>query len=137
MANLVINISSIAKTPENKVYKDIKIPITENFEANYDVNAVKQGLKNIFTWRRGQRILDPLFGNVIYEFVDEPINEITLKNLRAAVLKMLAYEKRIEILSLELTPVEDQNSIYILLKYLIPKLNTADSYSTTVSITSQ
>lgn len=137
MGNLVINLSTIVKNTEGKLYKDIKMPLSTSFDANYDLNAVRQSIKNIFNWRRGQRILDPLFGNIIYEYIYEPINSLTLKNLKSAILKMLAYEPRIDIISLDVIPKEDQNSIYVTLKYIIPKLNVADSYSTVVSVISQ
>jgi phage baseplate assembly protein W len=136
MANLVINLSTISKSAAGNVYKDIKVPLSRSFDANFDALAVKQSIQNIFSWRRGQRILDPLFGNVIYEFVYEPINDITIKNLRAAIIKMLAYEPRIEIISLDITSDNDQNTINVSLKYLIPKLNVMDSYSVIVNVIS-
>lgn len=136
MANLIINLSTTTST-QGYIYKDISFPISDDFTANFDTNAVKQSISNIFSWRRGQRILDPLFGNVIYEYVYEPINDITLKNLRNSILDMLKYEPRIDIISLDLTPSPDENAIYVKLQYLIPKLNMLDSYSTTIEIISR
>ena len=136
MGNLVINVSSIQKNSEGKIYKDIKLPLTNKFEANYDINAIKQSIRNIFSWRRGQRILDPLFGNIIYEYVYEPINNLTIKNLREAVLNMLKYEPRIDVIDLEIYPNNDQNTINVKLQYLIPKLNRMESFQTEITIVS-
>lgn len=136
MGNLIINLSSVKQNSEGKIFKDIQVPLTETFDANFDTNAVKQSLKNIFEWRRGERILDPLFGNIIYDYVYEPINDITIRNLRDGIIRMLQYEPRINVISLDITPSEDQNTIYVLIKYIIPKLNIIDSYSINVNIVS-
>lgn len=136
MGNLIINLSSVKQNSEGKIFKDIQVPLTETFDANFDTNAVKQSLKNIFEWRRGERILDPLFGNIIYDYVYEPINDITIRNLRDGIIRMLQYEPRINVISLDITPSEDQNTIYVIVKYIIPKLNIIDSYSINVNIVS-
>ena len=137
MANIVIKLDSAIVKTNGKIYKDIKVPLTDDFAVNYDRSAVRNSLFNIFNWRRGQRILNPLFGNIIYEYVYEPLNDITLKNLRAGVLQMLEYEPRISIISLDITPNIEQHTIYVQLKYIIPKLNIIDSYDALISIISK
>lgn len=133
MGNIKINLGTISKTSEGKIYKDLKMPLVDTFDANINANAIKGCIRNIFNWRRGQRILNPNFGNILYEYVYEPINEITMKNLRQDLIAMLGYEPRITVLSLDVIPEYDQNTITIKVKYLIPNLNTIESYSTTVS----
>ena len=136
MANLVIDLSTISKNSYGNVYKDIKVPLSTTFDINVDVNAVKQSIANIFGWRRGQRILNPLFGNIMYDYVEEGINEVTLKNLRSAILQMLAVEPRINVIELSLSPDEDNNSIYVTVKYIIPAINYVTSFSTNINIVS-
>ena len=136
MANLVIDLSTISKNSYGNVYKDIQVPLTTVFDVNVNVNAVKQSLANIFGWRRGQRILNPLFGNIMYDYIEEGINEVTLKNLRAAILQMLSIEPRINVIELSLSPDEDQNTIYVTVKYIIPAVNYVTSFSTNITIKS-
>jgi len=137
MANLIINLSTISKTKEGNVYKDVSFPVTRTFTANVNAVAVKQSIANLFNWRRGQRILDPLFGNILYEYVYQPINDVTIKNLKSAVIQMLRYEPRITILSLDITANEDDHLLHVELRYLIPKLNVIEAFSTSIQIISQ
>ena len=85
MANLIINLSSLTPNVNGNIYKDIAAPLPTNFAALTDVNAIKQSIDNIFTWRLGERIINPGFGNIIYNYVYEPITDITLKNLRSDI----------------------------------------------------
>jgi phage baseplate assembly protein W len=136
MANLVINLSTLSPNTYGNIYKDISSPLFNTFEANVDVNAVKQSIKNIFSWRKGQRILNPAFGNIIYDYVYEPINDVTIKNLRAGILQMLSTETRINVIALTISPVEDENTIYVSLQYIIPALNIVDSFDINVNVMS-
>lgn len=136
MANLVINLSTITPNIAGQIYKDINAQLPTNFDALVDANAVKQSLRNIFSWRKGQRILNPAFGNVIYEYIYEPITNLTIRNLRTAIMQMLAVEPRINILSLNITPIPDENTIYVALQYIIPAINVMDSFDIRVNILS-
>lgn len=137
MANITINLSTISKTKEGNVFKDISFPVSHTFDANNDAVAVKQSIANLFNWRRGQRILDPLFGNILYEYVYQPINDVTMKNLKSAVIQMLRYEPRITIISLNVTANEDDHLLHVELMYLIPQLNVIESFNTSIQIISQ
>lgn len=136
MGNLVINLSTITPNDNGELYKDIKAKLPMDFSPTVNTNAVKQSLNNIFTWRKGQRILNPAFGNIIYEYLYEPINGLTTKNLRAGILKMLSVEPRINVISMDINPVPDENSIYVAIQYLIPALNVIDTFNITVNIIS-
>lgn len=65
---------------------------------NSDVSAVKNSIRNIFTWIKGERILDPEFGTEISKLLYEPINtynnEKIVSEIKSAVAK---YEPRAEI----------------------------------------
>ena len=136
MGNLVINLSTITPNNNGELYKDIKAKLPTDFSPTVNTNAVKQSLNNIFTWRKGQRILNPAFGNIIYEYLYEPINGLTTKNLRAGILQMLSVEPRINVISMDINPVPDENSIYVAIQYLIPALNVIDTFNITVNIIS-
>lgn len=65
---------------------------------NSDVSAVKNSIRNIFIWIKGERILDPEFGTEISKLLYEPINtynnEKIVSEIKSAVAK---YEPRAEI----------------------------------------
>ena len=134
MGNIVLNISEVEPTTNKYTYKDIKVPLDTTFSCNFDVLAIKNSIRNIFTFRPGHRILDPRFGNILYLYLYEAINDATISNLEKEVLNMLAYEPRINVLSIIITPLRDNNQINIEVKYLIPTLNYINTYTTSVNL---
>lgn len=134
MGNIVLNISEVAPTTNKYTYKDIKVPLDTTFSANFDVLAIKNAIRNIFSFRPGHRILDPEFGNVLYLYLYEAINDVTINNLEKEVLNMLSYEPRINVLSIVITPLKDNNQINIEVKYLVPTLNYINTYTTSVNL---
>lgn len=47
--------------------------------SNYDLNCVKSALTNLFNFRWGQEILEPMYGNDIYRYLYEPMNKYTAR----------------------------------------------------------
>lgn len=96
--------------------------------SNYNANAVRASIKNIFSFVPGQEILDPSFGNDIYALLYNPMSDILIENIKSAAKGLLElYEPRIEILSIDVTPDTDNSSYYIKLFYKITALNETDS----------
>ena len=55
-------------------FKDIRLDLEKDeskrdFRDSLDIEAVKNSVINIFTWRPGERILLPEFGNNLYRFL--------------------------------------------------------------------
>ena len=130
MANIIINLNADNEQSKNLgrkfTFKDIMMPLTNTFDANFDLNAIRQSIQNIFSWKQGQRILDPLFGNALEQFVYEPINSLTHDNMKLAIERMLKYEPRMIVtnISINSDDVEstDRNEINISITYDIPQL---------------
>lgn len=85
-----------SKTVKTEIYSDIsmrsvrnnKIPSScdKNVKQNIvekliDVEAVKNAVKNIFTFLPGERVLEPGFGNKLYELLYSPINKFTKEQI--------------------------------------------------------
>jgi len=134
MGNIVLNIAKVEPTTNKYTYKDLKVPLDTSFSCNFDIIAIKNALRNIFNFRPGQRVLDPKFGNLIYLYVYEPINDITISNLERDVLNMLKYEPRINVLSITIVPIMDDSQLNIEVKYLVPTLNYINTYTTSVTL---
>ena len=91
MANVVIDYSlkeNVFKQ-NNFVFSDLKMPMqidykNRQYKINTNFEAVKNAINNIFTWLPGQRILYPTFGNLIYNYLTELINDVTSKNIKSA-----------------------------------------------------
>jgi phage baseplate assembly protein W len=116
-------------------YKDISVPISRdpnNYDlaANFDLQAIKQSLRNIFDWSPGERILNPEFGNPLLEFMYEPINAETAQRIASSLRRSIGlWEPRVRIENLKILPKPDDNEYYIELTYSIPSLKiTAQLY---------
>ena len=129
MANIIINLTDqyVAKPSQRFTFKDISMPLTDTFDANFDLNAIRQSIKNIFSWKKGQRILDPLFGNALESFVYETINDLDIDNMKLAIDRMLKYEPRMIVTAIDVdqsnTDAIDRNEINISITYDIPQLS--------------
>lgn len=106
MASKILNLQ-LKKQNSNSVALDTYIDVSMTASTinnklaigkNSDVSAVKNSIRNIFTWIKGERILDPEFGTEISKLLYEPINtynnEKIVSEIKSAVAK---YEPRAEI----------------------------------------
>ena len=78
MASINITLDTVNETNRRGyTYRDVDYNFVldargydfNNFD---DINAIRNGLVNIFSWRRGERIILPEFGNTLYRFLYEP-----------------------------------------------------------------
>ena len=81
MGSLNINIGfRREKTNKGFRFKDLQIPITlttskNDVSSNYDVESVKQSIINLFRWVKGERVLEPEYGNPILDVVYESFGQ--------------------------------------------------------------
>lgn len=140
MGSISINVGFGLKKKKTKPkYVDLSIPLKINDNgkdilAIVDYESIKNGIKNIFEWKPGERILNPEFGNQLYEIIDEPINDGTKSAITSKITNMLnRWEPRIIIDSIEITQNEDNNEYFIKLKYSIPTIGgEIQEYSTSL-----
>lgn len=107
MANKIISLNNAPQ--QNKLatetFSDISMvsklrPDKKDFtlNKNIDVDAVKSAMRNIFTWIRGERILDPEFGTNLRSILYNPIGEFTSDQITSDIQNIiLQYEPRVEI----------------------------------------
>ena len=130
MSSININLGFAGETVDKGFkYKDISLPITKDnnkfdFSSITDVESIKNGIKNIFLWRKGQRVLNPEFGNVIYDMLYEPINDITARNIGSEIRRAFElWEPRVAIQQVVVSPDEDNNQYNVQITYTIPTVN--------------
>lgn len=125
--------NNIIDEKRNWVYRDITFPPkfnkqTKSLEYLTDLQSVKNGMRLILDWKLGERILYPDFGNILYNYVGEIINELTLRNIKQDIYNMFAEDIRIKILDVNVSVnPEDNHQIDILIKYNIVLLNIIDN----------
>lgn len=108
-------------------YKQIPY-IYDNNTSNVDLNAIKQSLKNLFSFLPGQSILDPAFGNTLYKFLYQKIDDIIqteiIRQLKTLIIK---YQPRIRLTSVKIQPNIEQLSYSVILKYDVPALGVSST----------
>lgn len=127
MANLSFDFSNNAvfqrdKDTKTYIYRDIG---TENFQlihgykdqenlnseptlklysintSNFNESAIESALRNLFSFRLGEEILEPLFGNELHRFLYEPINKYTAEKISKTIGSMIStWEPRISIIDI-------------------------------------
>lgn len=108
MANKVITIGGGYVSPvevDKEIFKDISLESSYNknfntfkVERNVNVDAVRNAVRNIFTWLPGERILDPEFGNTVVRHLYNGINTYNSEQIVAEINRLVEkYEPRAEI----------------------------------------
>lgn len=99
-----------------KEQKDLRI--------DYDLNAIKNSIYNIFTTIPGQKILNPTFGLNLMYFLFSGINSVNAKLLGDSIVEGLRrYEQRINLEYVNIT-TDIENQQYIIDMIIsVPSLN--------------
>ena len=102
--------------------------INDNNTSNINEAAVKTSLRNLFNFIPGQRILDPEFGNKLYDYLFEPMNQYVADKIGKTIKSMIAkYESRVSIKDIEIIPDENDSAYHVIIKYYINNLGIDSS----------
>ena len=121
------------------VYKDLSLDIglektlkpgfnktvpSKDIQVSLDSKAISNSLLNLFNTRPGQRFLFPEYGVDLLRYVFVQINEINGSVIGDAVLNGIEkYEPRINVESIEVTAIPDDNTYIIDVYYTIKILS--------------
>lgn len=116
------------------IWKDIDISLSK--KNNGDINdmtdedAVRNSLDNIFRTMRGSRRMLPLFAINIYNYLFEPVDEITALEIGNELFSSItSWDSRIEILDLLIVPNYDNSSYDISIQYKIKNFLNIQQYT--------
>ena len=135
--DLTTGTSSSAKT---WTYSDLNPLMTRSASnrdvvTNLDVHAIQDGITNMFLFAPGERVLFPTFGNSLYKYLYQPINDMTAKQLGRTVVAMFEqWEPRVIIDTITVTPYPDKNFYDVTVLYSVPTLDESNlSFSLSVN----
>lgn len=106
-------------------YKDISLsmtknPITNDVLAVTGTEAVKRSLKNILMTNVGEMPFFPEFGSRLRHLLFEPIDPITTALLSSEIRATIeAFEPRVRITNLVITPTDAENAYQVDLEFKI------------------
>ncbi len=139
LTNTAVDKSENAALEDGYLYKDLlldmepavyyneqlnKQVILKDIQGSFDMDAIKNSIKNIFLTTPGQKILSPTFGINLRRFIFEPITSFTSYRIKADILNNLPkQEPRIDLEEVTVIPVPDEHEFYITLQINVPSLN--------------
>lgn len=88
-----------------------------------DIELVKMDLLNHIYTRKGERVMMPNFGTRIPELAFEPLDQITLDILEEDLRAVFAFDPRVLLLELRITPLYDENTVIASARLLYVELN--------------
>ena len=110
------------------LYRDIDMQLAKDDNVNKlvmreDLQAISKALKNIFSWHKGSRPIDPNFGLPIELYIGDLNNTATygkiVKEIKAAIA---TYEIRVRVKDVSVISLDDY-SIQISVKFTVPTLD--------------
>ena len=134
MANIKIRLSSDKKVNNVNRFSDVDVRSEDLKNTLYDRKAIHNSLNNILKWKPYERILNPSFGNALWNDVFELVGRSSRSEIVSQVRKMLSAEPRIEVLTVDVQVGADNNHIDVYFTYRIPKLdNATEKFSLTIT----
>lgn len=105
---------------------NIKLPFEESDAGGvFNVNkttgqALTDDLLCLMTTRRGNRVMRNRIYSPIYDYLNEPIDEITIQNLSKDIEdKIQEFLPQIDVYETRITPYEDQNILEIKILFTV------------------
>lgn len=83
-------------------YKGFNSQETKNKFKVYDIDLVKQDIINHFYIRKGEKLMNPDFGTVIWDLIFEPFTEEVKRLITEDVEQIINYDPRIAINSVSI-----------------------------------
>jgi phage baseplate assembly protein W len=99
-------------------------PEINDFKIDYDIDAIKNSLYNLFTTTPGEKILNPEYGLDFKQYLFLPATVDIAKYIRDEIYSQVArYEPRVKIVNVNITILEDVNEFDINIYYNVSSLN--------------
>lgn len=129
MGSIKVNLGFQGKTADTGFrYRDLSMPISPtvaggDLKVLKDMECIKQSLSNLFSWKKGERVLQPEYGNPLFHIIDEPMSPATESKVRDELTRALErWEPRVVLTEVNIVGDADDHTYYIEVKYSIPSL---------------
>ncbi len=83
-----------------------------------DYELAKQDLINYFNIRKGQKLMQPSFGTIIWDMLFEPLDESTQQIIKQDILKIVGYDPRLRVGQVAITQQNNGLLIQLTLSYV-------------------
>jgi len=83
-----------------------------------DYELAKQDLINYFSIRKGQKLMQPNFGTVIWDMLFEPLDETTQQLITNDITKIINYDPRLRVGQVAVTQQDTGFLVQLTLSYV-------------------
>lgn len=83
-----------------------------------DYALARQDLINYFNIKKGQKLMQPNFGTIIWNQLFEPLNETTQEIITSDIKRIVGYDPRLAVNQVDVTQVTSGLQIQISLTYI-------------------
>jgi len=98
-----------------------------DIKVDYDLDALKNSLYNLFTTTPGEKILNPNYGLDLRQYLFVPATIEVAENIRDEIYRQVrVYEPRVKLTDVHITILEDVNEFDISIYYSVPTLNISN-----------
>lgn len=102
-----------------------QLPEINDLVLDYDMNAIKNSIRNIFNTVPGEKILNPEFGLDLKKFLFNPMSDLVAMDIAGLIRsKLTFFEPRILLNYVNVYPMYDTSEYNIEISFSIPQLNT-------------
>ena len=92
--------------------------ISNDIVVDDDIAAIKNSMRNIFSTRKGEKLLSPSFGSSLEQFLFMPINEVYARAIGDEILTCIqTFEPRVEVIKISVAANIDELQYEIKLFY--------------------
>lgn len=84
----------------------------------YDIELAKRDLLNEFYTRKGERLMSPQFGSIVWDLLFDPLTDEIVDAIRADCLRIVTKDPRLDLLNIDIVDNEHTIIVSIILKYV-------------------
>ena len=96
--NIIItpnNVSNQASVQRSQFYKGFSTSNPDTLSNKiYDYDLIKQDIINMFQTRKGERVMNPEFGTIIWDLIFDPFTDSVKQQISDDVTRILNYDRR-------------------------------------------
>ena len=108
--NLIIspnNVSNQASVQQSQFYKGFSTADDTSLTNKiYDFNLIQQDIMNMFQTKKGERVMNPEFGTIIWSLIYEPFTNEVKQLISDDVTRILNYDPRVTPTQINITEAE-------------------------------
>jgi len=113
-------------TRRDHYYKGFSTVNTSNAgNSLYDLELIKQDITNHFNTKKGERVMNPEFGSIIWDLLMEPLTEETTEELREDIRTICTADPRVIPTQMDITEYPDG----YLLELTLETVDTEQSFN--------